>query len=81
MKAWEIEEWWDHEIPGKQTNQPEPKWTYQKTLDQTPTSPTAAVTPGDVLNATMLVSDDHYHLQATTLAAFTQVEVNHSKYG
>ncbi|PPJ52662.1 hypothetical protein CBER1_10893 [Cercospora berteroae] len=81
MTLWAIEQWWQEEIPGKQAVQPDPQWTYQSTLDRSQTPPVLQLRPGDPVNTTVRVSDAAYDIQANTLAAFTKVEVNHSKYG
>ncbi|KAF7195955.1 Ferric/cupric reductase transmembrane component B [Pseudocercospora fuligena] len=81
MELWQIEKWWNHEIPGKQVGQRDPKWTYQETLDRNTTPPITTIRQGDPLNTTVMITQHTYELQATTLWAFTEVEVNHSKYG
>ncbi|CAK1367593.1 unnamed protein product [Cercospora beticola] len=81
MTLWAIEQWWQKEIPGKQAVQPDPQWTYQATLYRSQTPPTLELQSGDPINTTVRVSDAAYNIQANTLAVFTEVEVNHSKYG
>lgn len=81
LKLWEIEEWWYHNIPGKQIDQPDPKWTYQETLEKMPTAPDLELAQGSPMNKTVIVSDHDYELQAQAMLAFGEVEVNHSKYG
>ncbi|KAJ4295254.1 hypothetical protein N0V90_007265 [Kalmusia sp. IMI 367209] len=80
LAKWELEKYWKDNIPGTSAVQPDPKWTYQETLDRITSPPNETVVGGDSLNRTMLVSEDDWQANWNAQDAFEEAEGKHEKY-
>ncbi|KAF9741500.1 hypothetical protein PMIN06_007313 [Paraphaeosphaeria minitans] len=81
VQKWELEKYWEDNIPGTNAVQPSPKWTYQESLDRVSSAPNETVIGGDSLNQTMLVSEDDWLANWNAQDSFEEAEGKHEKYG
>ncbi|KIW16144.1 hypothetical protein PV08_06195 [Exophiala spinifera] len=81
LRDWQIEQWWQMNIPGTAAVQPDPKETYQEALAKVQTTPEDTIISGNPLNRTMLVSDDDYQPNWNANNAFEHGEILHERYG
>ncbi|KAJ4360553.1 uncharacterized protein N0V89_001118 [Didymosphaeria variabile] len=80
LQKWELEKYWNDNIPGTSAVQPVPKRTYQETLDKIASPPIQTVIGGDPLNKTMLVSEDDWLANWNAQDSFEEAEGKHEKY-
>lgn len=80
VPMWQLEEYWQDNIPGTSAVQPVPKQTYQKTLEKISGPPNETFASGAGLNKTMLVSDDDWVSNWNAQGMFEEAEGKHEKY-
>jgi hypothetical protein len=80
LSAWQIEKYWEDNIAGADAVQPDPKWTYQATLEKVTSAPTETAVSGELLNKTMLVSEVDYVGNWNAQDGFEHAEDVHEKY-
>ncbi|KAF1977649.1 hypothetical protein BU23DRAFT_550921 [Bimuria novae-zelandiae CBS 107.79] len=78
VPAWELEKYWKANIAGTKAVQPDPKWTYQETLERITSPPNE--TAGSELNKIMLVSEEDWMASWNAQDSFEKAEGKHEKY-
>ncbi|KAL9024063.1 MAG: hypothetical protein Q9196_006789, partial [Gyalolechia fulgens] len=81
VAAWKLEQYWNMNVAGRQSNQPIPKATYQRTLATINSKPTDTLVLGEELNRTMAISDEDYRESYNAQSVFEEIERNHETYG
>ena len=80
VSKWELEKYWQANIPGSKAVQPVPKWTYQQALEKVTSPPNEAMASGGELNQTMLVNEDDWLANWNAQDSFEEAEGKHEKY-
>ena len=80
VAIWDLERYWSMNVAGTQLRQPLPKASYQRTLADISTEPTATLVVGEELNETMIVSHQDYEASYNAHGVFEKVEVNHETW-
>ena len=81
IAVWELEKYWRTNVAGTQLNQPVPKANYQQTLANITTAPTDTLIIGEVLNKTMIISNEDYEASYNAHGVFEKMEATHETYG
>lgn len=81
VAVWDLERYWDRNVPGRQPNQPIPKVTYQQTLANMTSAPSDNVVVGEVLTEPMIVSDEDWEGSYNAQGVFEEMESRHETYG
>lgn len=81
LAVWDLERYWSMNVAGTKQIQPLPKASYQRTLADISTAPTATLVEGEELNTTMIVSHEDYEASYNAHGVFEKMEINHETYG
>lgn len=81
LATWQLEKYWKDNIAGTSAVQPDPKWTYQESLNKVTSPPNETVAYGGELNKTMLASEEDWVESWNAQGNFESAEGKHEKYG
>jgi hypothetical protein len=81
LKEWQIEQWWQKNVAGTKSIQPDPKETYGQALAKVDPRPNEILVQGDPLNKTMLVGYVDYITDWNAISVFEDMETSHERFG
>jgi hypothetical protein len=79
--AWKLEKFWKDNVAGKLADQPDPKETYGRALDEITNSPTTVYAETSPLNKTSVMADDLWFSYFNTYTVMGQQEILQEGFG
>lgn len=81
IETWRLEKFWERNVAGRHAQQPQPKESYQKTLERIEDPPVSITPPDKTLIGLSKVDDATYQALYNAEYSFTRSEVLHERYG